>query len=173
MKKNQEIATLHIKRMSRTAEEDFWENTLTQPDGCADGCCRIYRFEKGPSVVESVWSRLHPLEVADGQEEERRDWGNAETGIDSASGQHSSVDGSNPSPTDLGGWMWRVGVFFDLQNSLLDSLDVADFVDAQLFQISPFQSEQLGAADVVPDKIIAILFQLERLQPDGHFIVAP
>ena len=38
-----------------------------------------------------------------------------------------------------GGWMRQACTLFDLQDGLLDSFDVADFVDAQFFQVAPFQ----------------------------------
>lgn len=64
-------------------------------------------------------------------------------------------------------------VLFNLQNGLLDALDVAHFVDAQLLEIATLQGEQLRAADVVTDKIFTVLLELERFQPGGHFVVAP
>ena len=69
--------------------------------------------------------------------------------------------------------MRQAGVLFDLQYGLLDALDVSDFVDAQLLEVASLQGEQLGAADVVPDEIVAVFFQLERFQPDGYFVRAP
>jgi len=65
------------------------------------------------------------------------------------------------------------GSLFDLPDGLLDAFDVSDFVDAQLFEIATFQRQQFRAADVVTDEIVAIVFQLQRFQPGGHFVVAP
>lgn len=104
---------------------------------------------------------IGPIKVEDWGE----DSGMLRTGIIRTGGPRSLVDSR--------GWMWQAGVFFDLQDGLLDALDVADFVNAQLLQIAPFQCEQFRAADVVPDKVVTVFFQLERLQPGGYFVVAP
>ena len=69
--------------------------------------------------------------------------------------------------------MLSSGVLFYLPNGLLETLDVADFVDAKFFKIPPFQSEQLGTANIVSDEVVSVFVQLDGFKPAGYLFVSP
>ena len=46
-------------------------------------------------------------------------------------------------------------------------------MNAELFEVAPFEREQFGTADVVADEVVAVLGQVQRLEPRRHLLVAP
>lgn len=52
-------------------------------------------------------------------------------------------------------------------------LDVADLGDAQLLEIPPGEGQELASPDVVGDKVVGVLAELEILEPRADLLAAP